>query len=171
MMKMKSFVGVLRAALAGAALLALGTNGFAQAAPSPAAIATAKEIIALKGGDSLFGPLIPGVIEQGKAMFEQQNPALGKDLSTVAAKLRTELGPRIAEVNIEIAKAYAGHFTEAELKDMLAFYKSPLGRKMIVEEPKALQEAVVFAQEWSRKFSDEVMVKFRQEMKKMGHDL
>ncbi len=170
-MKMKSFAGALRAVLTGAALLALGTSGFAQQAPSAAAIETAKEIIALKGGDSLFGAIIPGVIEQGKAMFEQQNPALGKDLSTVAAKLRTELGPRMAEVNVEVAKAYAGHFTEAELKDILAFYKSPLGRKMIAEEPKALQEAVVFAQEWSRKFSDEVVAKMRQEMKKMGHDL
>jgi hypothetical protein len=161
----------LRAIAAAAALLLCCNQGFAQQQPSEASIETAKEIVTLKGGENLFGSLIPGVIEQGKAMFEQQNPALGKDLTTVAAKLRTELAPRMNEVNNEVAKAYASHFTEAELKDMLTFYKSPLGKKMISEEPKALAQAVNFAQQWAQKFSEEVLTKYRAEMKKMGHDL
>jgi uncharacterized protein len=159
------------AVLLGAALLAFGHAALAQPKPSAEAVDTAKQIVALKGGDTLFGALIPGVIEQGKAMFEQQNPALGKDLTTVAAKLRTDLAPRVNELNDQIAKTYAAHFTESELKELLAFYKSPVGRKMTAEEPKAIQEGMMFAQEWSNKFSDEVLRKFREEMKKMGHDL
>jgi hypothetical protein len=170
-MMMKNFSAAWRAAAIGAALLALGNVALAQPKPSAESLETAKEIIAIKGGDNLFGSLIPGMIEQGKAMFEQQNPALGKDLAIVAAKLRTDLAPRMAELNSEVAKAYASHFSEAELKEMLAFYKSPLGRKMISEEPKALQQSMAFAQEWSRKFSDEVLSNIRAEMKKMGHDL
>jgi len=165
------FVAALRAASLCAALVVFGNVALAQPKPSAEAVDTAKQIVTLKGGDALFAALIPGVIEQGKAMFEQQNPALGKDLSTVAAKLRTDLAPRVSEINDEIAKAYASHFTEAELKELLAFYKSPVGRKMTIEEPKAIQEGMMFAQEWSNKFSDEVLRKFREEMKKMGHDL
>ena len=165
------FSAALRAATLGAALLALGNVAFAQPKPSAEAIDTARQIVSLKGGDNLFAALIPGVIEQGKAMFEQQNPALGKDLSTVAAKLRTDFAPRAKEINEEIAKAYASHFTESEQKELQTFYKSPVGRKMTLEEPKAIQEGMVFAQEWSTKFSDEVLRKFREEMKKMGHDL
>jgi hypothetical protein len=161
----------LRAGAVAAVLLALCDYGFAQQKPTPAAIETAKEIVQIKGGENMFGPLIPNIVEQGKSMFEQQNPALSKDLSTVAAKLRTDLAPRMAEVNNEIAKAYASHFTEAELKEMLAFYKSPVGRKMITEEPKALAQAVNFAQSWAQKFSEEVVTKYRAEMKKLGHDL
>jgi hypothetical protein len=161
---------VLRVCAIAATLLVTCEYGLAQSKPSAAAIATAKEIVAIKGGDTLFGALIPNVIEQGKAMFEQQNPALSKDLTTVATKLRTELGPRIEEVNDEVAKAYASHFTESELKDMLTFYKSPIGRKMIAEEPKALAQGMNFAQQWAQKFSEEVLVKYRAEMKKMGHD-
>jgi hypothetical protein len=171
MFRILNVSAVLRAGFVGAALLVLPTAGFAQQTPSPAAIETAKEIVAIKGGDNMFGPLIPNIVEQGKAMFEQQNPALGKDLSTVAAKLRADLAPRMTEVNNEIAKAYASHFTEAELKEMLTFYKSPVGRKMISEEPKALAQAVNFAQSWAQKFSEEVITKYRAEMKKLGHDL
>jgi hypothetical protein len=168
---MLNVAAALRAGVVAAALLAAPHVGFAQQTPTPAAIATAKEIVTLKGGDNMFGALIPNVVEQAKSMFEQQNPALGKDLSTVAAKLRTDLAPRMTEVNNEIAKSYASHFTESELKEMLAFYKSPVGRKMISEEPKALAQAVNFAQSWAQKFSEEVLTKYRAEMKKLGHDL
>ena len=103
MFRMLNVSAALRAGVVGAALLVMPAAGFAQQSPSPAAIATAKEIVTLKGGENMFGPLIPNIVEQGKSMFEQQNPALSKDLSTVAAKLRTDLAPRMAEVNNEIA--------------------------------------------------------------------
>jgi hypothetical protein len=162
---------VLRVCTIAAALLVTFDYSLAQSNPSPAAIATAKEIVKIRGGDALFGSFIPGDIEQAKAKFEKQNPALGKDLNIVAGKLRTELGPRIHEVNDEVAKAYASHFTESELKEMLAFYNSPVGRKMTTEEPKALAQGMNFAQEWAQKFSDVVLSKYRSEMKKLGHDI
>ena len=57
-------------------------------------------------------------------------------------------------------RIYASHFTEQELKDALAFYKSPLGKKLIAEEPKALEETINAADDWSRKFAAEVDAKF-----------
>ncbi len=162
------------AALTGAALLAavaFGGSAIAQSQPSAEAVDTARQIIALKGGENIFNTLIPGVIEQSKFMFEQQNPNLGNPLRDVATKLRNELAPRQAELNSEVAKVYASRFTEKEIKDLLAFYQTPLGRKLIAEEPKALDQSMTYAQDWARRLSDEVMVKMRAEMKKLGHDI
>src|SRR6187551_2867949 len=89
MIMSKTPVRTLRAALSGLALLALGGATAAQQEPSAEAIETARQIIVLKSGDTLFNALIPGVIEQGKSMFEQQNPMLSKDLRDVATRLRT----------------------------------------------------------------------------------
>ena len=33
----------------------------------------------------------------------------------------------------EVAKLYAARFTEQELKDLLAFYNSPVGKKIVAE--------------------------------------
>jgi hypothetical protein len=71
----------------------------------------------------------------------------------------------------ELTRIYASHFTEAELKDALAFYKTPLGQKLISEEPKALEESMKAADDWSRKFAVEVDAKFRAEMQKRGKNL
>jgi hypothetical protein len=145
----KSIFGAVRAFTVGAALLALAGPGFAQSPES----------------------LIPGVIEQGKSLLEQQNPGLGKELREVAAKLRADMAPRQAELNNEVAKIYAMNFTAEEIKALLVFYKSPLGIKMVAEEPKALDRSMAYAQSWADKLSDEVMVMIRAEMKKRGHEI
>ena len=101
----------------------------------------------------------------------QTNPMLGKDLNEVAAKLRTEYASRSAEVVNDVAKLYASRFTEQELKDALAFYKSPLGRKLLVEEPTILDQSMKNAQTWANRLSEEIIGKMRAEMKKRGHDI
>ena len=68
-------------------------------------------------------------------------------------------------------RIYAAHFTEQELKEALAFYKTPLGKKLISEEPKALEESMKAADDWSRRLAVEVDAKFRAEMQRRGHNL
>lgn len=114
---------------------------------------------------------MPGVIETAKNVLLQQSPNLQKDLNETAATLRTQLAPRTAELKEEIAKLYALRFTEAELKEALTFFKSPLGKKLLVEEPRFVEASLGRAQEWANRLSEDVMGKIRAEMKKKGHNL
>jgi uncharacterized protein len=159
----------------GALALALATispAAFAQGAkPSAAALATAKQLVNATGATALFNPLIAGVVEQAKLLYLQQNPMLQKDLNDIAAKLRTELAPRFAEVTDEVAHEYASHFTEQELKDILAFYQTPTGKRLLAEQPAVVNESMKFAQDWANKLSTEVTAKMRDELKKRGHPM
>ena len=56
-----------------------------------------------------------------------------------------------------MAKLYATHFTEQELKDILAFYKSPVGKKLLAQQPNVVEASMKFAQDWANKLSDEVI--------------
>jgi hypothetical protein len=159
-----------------AVMLALGLAfaacvGAAEQQPSAGAIATAKELIVVKGAGAIYDPIVPGVIEHAKSVFLTANPTLGKDLNEVALKLRADYAPRSAEVINEVAKLYATRFTEQELKDALAFYKSPLGRKLLAEEPNLLDQSLKNAQTWADKLSEEIIAKIRTEMKKRGHEI
>lgn len=160
-----------RPAIFAAALVALAPAVNAQPKPSPAAVAEAQKLISLTGATNLFTPLIAGVIEQAKLLFLQQNPALAKDLNEVAAKLRTDLTPRFSELSNEVATFYATEFTESELKEIVAFYQSPAGKKLLERQPIVIDHSVKFAQDWANKLSDEVIGKMREEMKKKGHQL
>lgn len=161
----------LAAAAVALALLAAPAVGQPQAQPSSASIELARQLIVLKGGAPLYESVIPGVIEQAKQVFLQQNPMLQKDLDATAVALRTEYEPKKAEILTEVAKLYASHFSEQELKEVLAFYNTPVGKKMLAEEPRVIDQSMGMAQNWGNRFSEEVMAKFRDEMKKRGHPL
>lgn len=139
--------------------------------PSAAAIATARELVELKGGSAMFDPVVINVIEQTRGAILQTNPQLSKDLDAVTTQLRNEFAPRRTELLAEAAKLYANRFTEQELKDMVAFYKSPLGRKMIAQEPVVLDETFNYVQQWAPRLGEDVMNRFRAEMRKKGHNL
>ena len=170
---MSIFLALQRAARPAAVavmLVAFGPAAHAQQPPA-AEIATAKELIAATGATAMFNPLVAGVIEQAKLLYLQQDPALAKDLNEVAAKMRTDLQPRFGEISNEVAVLYAKNFTEQELKDILAFYKTPAGQKLLKAQPNIIASSMDFARNWANKLSEEVVVKMREEMKKKGHNL
>jgi len=163
------------ARFARASILALSVIGFAGVAnaaePSKSAVKTAKELIILKGSDKIFDPILPGIIEKAKAVLVQVNPMVSKDLDDVAAKLKKDYAKRRGEPLDEMAKLYASRFSEKELKEALTFYKSPLGKKMIVEEPAVLEQSFTSVQAWATKLEEEILLQFRREMKEKGHEL
>ena len=69
------------------------------------------------------------------------------------------------------ARLYADRFSEQELKDLLAFYKSPLGKKLIDAEPRAIGLSMAFMNAWAQDFSETVMGAFRAEMRKRGKEI
>src|SRR5262245_36449452 len=85
----------------------LATVALAQPAPSPAAIAAARELVELKGGGAMFDPVIVSMIEQTKGALLQTNPQLAKDLDAVGTQLRAEFTPRRDELMTQAAKLYA----------------------------------------------------------------
>lgn len=159
-----------RLAALGVALVTFSPLAHAQQ-PSAAAISSAKELISITGATTLFSPLIAGVVEQAKVLFLQQNPALSKDLNEIATRMRADLQPRFTELTDEVARLYAQNFTEQELKEILAFYKTPAGKKLLTAQPQVVDASMKFAQDWANKLSDQVIAKMRDELKKRGHAL
>jgi hypothetical protein len=150
--------------------LALTSAAQAQQQPSPAAVALATQLLELKGGLAAFDPAIDGVIIQYKGVLLQINSSLGKDINDVEQIARKEGAARREELHKEIALGYASAFTEQELKDIIVFYKTPLGKKLIEQEPKAGEDATKRAQVWIDKYADAVSTKMRAEMRKRGHN-
>ena len=163
--------GAMRAALLAFALVAVAGAAHAQQKPSPAAIKMAREILDLKNTALLFGEMVPSVIDKVKGMLLQTNVMLRKDLDEVAASLSKAYAPRTNELLNEFSVVYASRFTEGELKEIVTFYRSPTGKKVITLEPQIFDDAVTSLQGWQEKFAEEVIRAFRAEMKKRGHDL
>lgn len=176
---MKRFSGILAAATlaAGLALSAAPVMAQQQPAPpsvkqsSPAAIGYAKEILAMKNVAAMYAGAVPGIVEKTKTGLLQQYLNYQKDLDEVALIVAKSYAGREKEIGDGMAQIYAAEFTEQELKDLVVFYKSPLGQKLLTSEPKAITDSLNYMQQWAQQFGVLVNSQFKAEMKKRGKDI
>jgi hypothetical protein len=180
---MKSLSGILSAAGLALGLALAGAPAMAQApkvAPppatplkegTPAAIAAAKEILTMKNASAMYASAVPNIVEQTKNALLQSNLNYQKDLNEVAVIVAKNLAGREKEIGDGMAKVYANEFSEQELKDLVTFYKSPLGQKLLSTEPRAIQFSMAYMNQWAQLFAETVNAQFRAEMRKRGKEI
>jgi uncharacterized protein len=179
---MKSLSRILSAAglAVGLALTAVPADAQQKNAPaataplkpgSPAALAAAKEILAMKNASAMYASAVPNLVEQTKNVLMQSNLNYQKDLNEVAVIVAKNLAGREKEIGEGMAQVYANEFTEQELKDLVTFYKSPLGQKLLSSEPRAIQFSMSYMNQWAQAFAEVINGQFRAEMKKRGKDI
>jgi uncharacterized protein len=138
---------------------------------SPAAMDAAREILALKKASVMYSAAVPNIVQQTKDQLMQSNLNYQKDLNEVAVIVAQKLAGREKEIGEGMAKIYGNDFTEQELKDLLTFYKSPLGKKLLETEPRAIQDSMAYMNQWVQLFSETVNGEFRAEMRKRGKQI
>ena len=138
---------------------------------SPAAIAAAKEILTMKNAAAMYANAVPNLVEQTKNVLMQSNLNYQKDLNEVAVIVAKNLAGREKEIGDGMAQVYANEFTEQELKDLVNFYKSPLGQKLLASEPRAIQFSMSYMNQWAQQFAETINGQFRAEMKKRGKEI
>lgn len=72
------------------------------------------------------------------------------------------------EMALGIAAVYARHFTVGELREMIAFYESPIGRKVTESLPAVGQESMQVGMGWAMKRMPEVQRKIQERLKAEG---
>lgn len=165
--------------VAGPPALAQDTAPFqlAQAATAPAAkppqpsaeqMKLANELLVANGEASSFDAVIPNVVEQTAAGFVQSNPDLIRDLREVAKQLSAQYESRRTEIVQILATIYATEFSTQELRELLAFYRSEAGKKLVAKREELLKVGFSSIQAWSAQFAREMEVRVREEMKKRG---
>jgi uncharacterized protein len=138
---------------------------------SPAAIAAAKEILTMKNASAMYANAVPGIVQRTKEALLQSNLNYQKDLNEVATIVAQNLAGREKDIGDGMARVYASEFSEQELKDLVTFYKSPLGQKLLAAEPRAIQSSMSYINQWAQSFAEVVNGQFRAEMRKRGKEI
>ncbi len=167
----RTFVaGALRAGALVIVLAGFSGAAFAQQ-PSSSNVQLGRDIVEASGATRAFDGVVPSIIQQTANIFTQQNPDLQKEIVASLKSLSGEYEKRRVEIIDIVARVYATRFSEAELKEILVFYRSPTGKKFVVQLPSILEESYGKTQEWGGKLSEEIVIKLRADMKKKGHTI
>jgi uncharacterized protein len=131
-----------------------GTSVFAASAPAPTHDPKTDLAIQLMQITN-FDQMMTTMRQQVSASIEQSigianscaasQPVFGEFTQALGDKLADALTS--PEFKVDVASVYAETFDEQELRDIIAFYQSPLGRKMLAKMPELMQRSTQISQE------------------------
>ncbi|MGG7602943.1 DUF2059 domain-containing protein [Massilia sp. BKSP1R2A-1] len=178
---MKKFVLALSAA---AALSAFPS--FACAADTPAAAATRAMFDAMemrKNMNAMYAEMqksMPMLLRQQAVAMIEADPKLDAEQKKQAIAKAEQMLPGVAqamskifndqtlidEMINEMVPLYANNYTVEEIKQLTAFYKSPVGRKMMTLTPKLAAEGMAIGQRIMNPRLGKLMQDVMQELQK-----
>lgn len=104
---------------------------------------------------------LTGSGKMGKQVMDAMLPSLKAMAPDVDAKFWDDF---MAEVHPEelmdlVVPIYDKYYTHDEIRELIAFYESPLGKKMVDRMPAIMQESMAAGQAWGRELAQKVIDK------------
>ena len=153
------------------AALALATPGAADAqnATDPVALAKAKELLQVSNLIAMRDQMVALVEAQIAALVRDANPGQDDKVDhAVTDLIRPALRRRIPEYLDLAAGVYADHFTRAELEQLVSFYKSPLGQKLVREQGALVPDITKMSKAWINRVGNDVLKETAADFAKRG---
>jgi hypothetical protein len=136
----RSIVG-LALALALAAAPAFAQTSAPAAPPTARQIALAHELVEVSGMRNILSTMLTSVMASMEAGLPHgDTPEQRKVSDALRGAAQDEFGkfvPKIVDISVDL---YARNYTEQELSDVLAFYKSPSGQSMLAKNPMLMRQ-------------------------------
>lgn len=148
------------------------------AAAAPAAptfteshLAAARDVVVGSGLSRGFDGMAAQIGDQLRASVSRTRPELIKDMEEVLRLTVTEFSSRTEPLVVAASRLFAARMTEAELKEVGAFFKTASGQKYVNTQGPLVNELYVEMQVFSQTLGNLMMDRVREEMRKKGHQL
>ena len=144
------------------------------AAPAPAEpaltdaqIELGRQLVAATGLQPNFSNIILAMMEQIGRTVSRTRPDYADKLRAVLQANEVDFLKSAVQMDEIAARVIAARLGDQEMKDAIAFFNSPSGKKYIAAQPQILDEVIGASEDWRKELSVTMFEKVRAEMKKM----
>ena len=134
----------------------------------------AQDSIPAAARDSVKEGLIRQLLTQTKAIalaitameanLPSQRAAMPQIPAVFWERFMVQIRERTSELEDMMVPVYGRHFTTQELRELLVFYDTPLGKRLLEAQPALVQEGALAGQEWGRRIGAAVAEQLAKEM-------
>jgi hypothetical protein len=160
----------LRLVLLNVCLLALLTPGATALAqtPDPTFNSDIMKLLDFTGAGILSGQLATLMT---RAIMQQSKVPQGPAAAIVSEVVQSTVASHVSGPNGLVARmvpVYAKYFTHDEVRALLAFYASDIGKKTVAVMPMALQEGAQIGQAWANELAPEIKTELEKRFRAEG---
>lgn len=110
--------------------------------------AAAAEVLQTLHSADMVASILPSLVQQVRLNLTRGDPTLGKQFDGFAPHLLEQAQAQKSALMDRLVDVYAKTFTLPELKDMLAYYKSTVGQRIIETQGAINRDMLAAAREW-----------------------
>jgi hypothetical protein len=143
----------------------------AQAQPDPDALAAATELIISLRVTDQFKLTLPAILQALKPLVSQGRPETEREFDAVTPVVLDAMNTRVSELLGQIAAVYARNFTVSEMRQLVAFYRTPAGQKFLDKAAVVTQETATISQNIGRTIAGEMHNRIIEELRKRAQKL
>jgi uncharacterized protein len=140
-------------------------------APSPDAMTAARALVTTMKLSDQYKALLPAILLGLKPAVVQDRPEIERDYDAMMPTLADAFAPYYSAMVDDIATVYANNFTAGELREIEAFYRQPIGQKLLEKNSILAQQSMQVGQEASRKAADDLRGRLTEALRQKGHKL
>lgn len=118
-----------------------------------------------------YNEIVPNLARRAKDQLIEQYPDLKNDISRIVDDVALQLADRQAELDLAISRNWAQRFSERELKEISAFYATPIGTKLAKQNTELIAAGLEEARKWGAEIGHDLIVGVREKLKASGHKL
>jgi hypothetical protein len=116
----------------------------------------------------LIDLLVPQIMGSLKKENQKIPDAVWDEFTGICTEEMKQSLPELEEPVITI---YDDNFSADEIKQLVAFYESPVGRKIVIQLPQVMQQSVTMGQSWGQQVGARAVERIRAKAKQKGYDL
>jgi uncharacterized protein len=140
-------------------------------APSPDAMAAARELIVTMRAADNFKTILPAIVKNLKPAIVQSRPDVERDYDAIMPLILESMNARVNDMLDQMAALYAHTFTAEELREVVAFYRGPTGQKFVEKLPTITQEGMRIGQRFGQSIAGDLRDRIVDELRKRGHKI
>ena len=152
-------------------VLLLSAGAAAAQTPSAEAMGEARKLVTTLKLSDQYRALLPAILLGLKPALVQDRPEIERDYNALTPVIVDTYTPFYTAMINAAATVYASNFSVEELRQLEAFYRGPVGQKLLAKQQALRQQVDQVGQETSRKATEELRAKLSELLRQKGHKL
>jgi len=154
-----------------ACMLLFSMSGASAQTPSPEAMTTARSLVTTMKVADPYKAMLPATMKGLRRALTQERPEIERDYDALMPTIENAFKPYYATIVDDIAAVYANNFTVGEMRAIDAFYRQPVGQKLLEKSPALMQQTSQAGQDASRKGVEDIRARVTEALRQKGHKL
>jgi len=152
-------------------MLLFSISGTSAQTPSPEAMTTARSLVNTMKLADPYKAMLPATMMGLRRALTQERPEIERDYDALMPTIENAYKPYYAAIVDDIATVYANNFTVGEMRAIEAFYRQPVGQKLLEKMPAIMQQSNQVGQDASRKAAEDLRTRLTEALRQKGHKL